>query len=373
VATQEELYARLGTGDIDRALSWAEHELPERERTKHVHKLHPYLGKFVPQLVETCLVRHFAPGQTVVDPFAGSGTTLVEGTVFGCHAVGVDISAFNVLLMRVKTARHDVPALAAVLEDALARIDEAEPGPSTPWLDRWYHPDALADLLRYRSLIPADGDAADVMRVVLSRSARSARLAPHFRLESPTRPQVEPYWCHKHRRTCSPTSGARQFLRSYTADTIRRLGEYAAARQDVDAHVLHEDARAADLPAVADGLITSPPYPGRIDYHDQHRYAYELLGLPQRPEAEIGSPTRGHSRQAIADYCDETAAVFANTRRFLAPGAPCIIVAHDDRDLFAGILAAAGLELVSRTRRHVNRRTGRRSPDYFESVLLARA
>ena len=45
--TQQALYA-----DIDLDLSWSERDLPERERTKHVHRLHPYLGKFIPQLVE---------------------------------------------------------------------------------------------------------------------------------------------------------------------------------------------------------------------------------------------------------------------------------------------------------------------------------
>ena len=42
-ATQEQLYA-----GIDLELSWSERALPERERTKHVHRLHPYLGKFIP-------------------------------------------------------------------------------------------------------------------------------------------------------------------------------------------------------------------------------------------------------------------------------------------------------------------------------------
>jgi hypothetical protein len=53
--TQEALYA-----EIDLELSWSERELPEHERTKHVHRLHPYLGKFVPQLVETLLARYVA-------------------------------------------------------------------------------------------------------------------------------------------------------------------------------------------------------------------------------------------------------------------------------------------------------------------------
>jgi hypothetical protein len=71
--TQDAIYAEL---DLD--LSWTEHELPERERTKHVHRLHPYLGKFIPQLVEELLRRHVPAGGRVLDPFAGSGTTLVR-------------------------------------------------------------------------------------------------------------------------------------------------------------------------------------------------------------------------------------------------------------------------------------------------------
>ena len=71
--TQEQIYAGL---DLD--LSWSERDLPERERTKHVHRLHPYLGKYIPQLVEALLRRHVPAGGRVLDPFAGSGTTLVQ-------------------------------------------------------------------------------------------------------------------------------------------------------------------------------------------------------------------------------------------------------------------------------------------------------
>ena len=42
-STQDALYPRI---DLD--LSWSESDLPERVRTKHVHRLHPYLGKFIP-------------------------------------------------------------------------------------------------------------------------------------------------------------------------------------------------------------------------------------------------------------------------------------------------------------------------------------
>ena len=45
-------------------LNWTEKDLPEKERTKHVHRLHPYLGKFIPQLVEIFLRKYFEQGQT---------------------------------------------------------------------------------------------------------------------------------------------------------------------------------------------------------------------------------------------------------------------------------------------------------------------
>jgi DNA modification methylase len=56
-------------------------EFPESERTKHVHRLHPYLGKFIPQLVEVFLKKYFQPGQMILDPFVGSGTTLIEANL----------------------------------------------------------------------------------------------------------------------------------------------------------------------------------------------------------------------------------------------------------------------------------------------------
>jgi hypothetical protein len=372
VTSQEAVYASFDDPDLDRELSWSEHELGERERTKHVHRLHPYLGKFIPQLVEVCLHRHFLPGQRVLDPFAGSGTTLVECTTFGADTAGVDVSAFNVLLCRVKSARLDVAAVALALDEAMARLDGAEPaGEPTAYLQRWFSPGALDELLRYRSLIPADGDAANVMRIVLCRAARSARLAPHYNLESPRAPVTGPYWCHKHRRECQPTTEARKFLARYSRDTVSRLAAYAALRRDVEAVVHHADSRTVDLGALFDGLITSPPYPGRIDYHDQHRYAFDLLGLRGWEDREIGAPARGLSRKAIDAYCDDVAAVFANARRQVAPGSPMIIVIDDVRHLYDRILEQAGLTVVATRRRHVNRRTGRRDEGYYEAVIHA--
>ena len=74
----------------------------------------------------------------------------------------------------------------------------------------------------------------------------------------------------------------------------------------------------------------------------------------------------------FAAYVEGIAAVLANTRAHLAPGAAVCIVVADRRDLYPEILERAELRLEERLRRHVNRRTGRRAGEFFEDVLVAR-
>jgi hypothetical protein len=371
VATQEALY-----GSIDLELSWSEAALPERERTKHVHRLHPYLGKFIPQLVEALLERYVAPGGRVLDPFAGSGTTLVQALESGRDAVGADIAAFNALLMRVKTTRYDLDRLRGDLlwaheQAAGLRPRGRYPAAASDYVRGWYAPRAAEELLHFRSLVPGV-ENGDALRVVLARAARSARRTTHFDLDFPREPQRAEYWCHKHRRTCRPVAEARRFLLRYTLDTLRRIEAFAAARSArATATVLHGDARELELGGPYDGIVTSPPYPGLIDYHGQHRYAYELLGLDERRDRELGRPALGTNRRALEEYVDGVAAVLQRAAAALRPGAPVCIVVNDRRDLYPELLRRAGLRLEERLERHVNRRTGRRSGEYFESVLVA--
>ena len=166
---------------------------------------------------------------------------------------------------------------------------------------------------------------------------------------------------------------ARRFLLRYTLDTLDRIEGFAAVRdQDACASVLHGDARTIELGAPFDAVITSPPYPGLIDYHEQHRYAYELLGLDDRRELEVGAAAAGASRRALAAYADGIVDVLLNVKASLRPCCPVAIVVNDRRDLYPEILERAGLRLDRRLRRHVNRRTGRRAGEYFEDVLVAR-
>lgn len=108
---------QLGS-DLNWGLSFDNYR--ESETTKHVHRLHPYKGKFIPQLVEYFLDEHidsfkknvfFKEGDIILDPFCGSGTTMVQANELGMHSVGIDISAFNSLISNVKVGKYNFSLL----------------------------------------------------------------------------------------------------------------------------------------------------------------------------------------------------------------------------------------------------------------------
>lgn len=365
-------------------LNWRERDLPERERTKHVHRLHPYLGKYIPQLVEIFLRKYFQPGHSVLDPFCGSGTTLVEANVLGIKSVGYDISAFNILLCRAKTARYDPKEVKKEILDLLAKVEFARGdlfrvlnanGSSHPlqdndYLKSWFAPEALAQLLRFRDLIP-QYEHQDLLKIILSRSARSARLTTHFDLDFPKKPQTEPYYCYKHSRTCEPTRDALKFIQRYAFDTIRRIEEFSRLRTPARLEIVHGDSRDGNFPQI-EGVITSPPYVGLIDYHQQHVYAYHLLGLEDRRGLEIGPAANGSSEKARQVYQRDIADVFSHIATRLKSGGRIIVVVGDRANLYDEIREMSGLQHEETILRHVNRRTGRRSNEFYESVLIWR-
>jgi DNA modification methylase len=124
---KNEIHQQHRNGYGDKGLNWnlSFTEFKESERTKHVHRLHPYKGKFIPQLVEYFLDNHtdqfkkniyFQPGDVILDPFCGSGTTLIQANELGLHALGVDISAFNTMISNVKLADYNLIKLKQTLD-----------------------------------------------------------------------------------------------------------------------------------------------------------------------------------------------------------------------------------------------------------------
>jgi len=356
-------------------------DIPEWKRTKHVHRLHPYLGKFIPQLVEVFLRKYFKSGQTILDPFLGSGTTLLEANLLNMDSIGIELSEFSHLIAKVKTQKYNIELLEKEILDILnktkefsQKIQKNEDWNFEPseYFKIWYHPRAIKEVYFYRSLIP-NYQNQDILKIILSRAARSARQIPHYDLARPKKPVKEKYWCIKHRQYCYPIDNAIKFINRYSLDTINRIKEFDRLRTPAKIILVQGDARniKLNIEKEIDGIFTSPPYLGLIDYHDQHKYAYDLFNFKKYPKAEIGSPNNGNYNNYIKkkeNYKNDIIAVLKNMTQYMKTGAKIFIVVNDRHNLYPEIAKECGFKVTDVFHRPVLMRTERDNNRFSESI-----
>ena len=191
------------------------------------------------------------------------------------------------------------------------KVDMCPPG-GTGFLDSWYCPAIRSEMNSAVEAIEqvSDKSTQEFLKIILSRTVRSARATTHSDLATLVAPIVQPYYCRKHRKICKPIFSMLGWWRRYAQGTISRIMDFDRLRTETHQLCLNGDARTTDLKkAVAEknkklaslirkngirGIFSSPPYVGLIDYHDQHAYAYELFGLRRRDQEEIGPMSRGN-------------------------------------------------------------------------------
>jgi len=447
--------------DLNWALSFD--HLKEADTTKHVHRLHPYKGKFIPQLVEYFLDNHtdnfkkeiyFSKGDIVLDPFCGSGTALVQCNELGMHAIGIDISAFNALISNVKIEKYDLveiqkeinqitKALKQFLSNAHAiefenlllkelnkfnnkyfpvpeykykvkrgEINEDEYGAEREkeflpvywnmvkkygiklkqdsddsFLDKWYMKHIRDEIEFVFGEVKKNKKlkVKKVIGIILSRTIRSCRATTHADLATLKEPITAIYYCAKHGKVCKPLFSILRWWETYSKDTINRLEQFDRLRTNTHQICLTGDSRTIDIfkelekknPAFAEiakkkkikGIFSSPPYVGLIDYHEQHAYAYDLLGFKRQDELEIGPLCKGQGREAKQSYIKGIADVLNNCKRFLADDYDILLVANDKYNMYPTIAEKTGMKIFNQYKRPVLNRTEKDKGAYAEIIF----
>jgi site-specific DNA-methyltransferase (cytosine-N4-specific) len=259
-----------------------------------VHGVHEYKGKFNPQLARALVNVADPQATSLLDPFCGCGTTLVEGLRLGMSVAGIDRSPLATWISHVKTAvlteqHHDKlreqfdhmrleASIAIKRGQSTEHITYLPPldGKTLEYLRRWFPADVLAGLmgaLGIGALQPGLGD--QLLRLAVSSIVRSVSWQLPEDLRIRRRP---PSW--------TPPNVAALF------DEACRLIDTALAELS-DNHTIwsklqwsvhHGSCDDPNLvgevwPAGRRLIVTSPPYATALPYIDTDRLSIALLGL----------------------------------------------------------------------------------------------
>ena len=244
------------------------------------HSLHPYPAKFPPQLPHT-IIRQFAhKNATVLDPFCGSGTTLVEARLLGCNAIGVDVNGLSSLLSKVKATPLSEKELVQIKSflDIIAseefkwkmkrpkiKVKEIE------GLEHWFQHNVAEELTHILNLIAElrDENVRDFLKIVLS-----SIIVRVSNQESDTR------FAAKNKSIADNFTFGLFLARAN--EYLMRIAEYSKkVNEDGYLKLLNADSRNLSMldNESIDIVITSPPYANTYDYYLYHKFRKRWLDL----------------------------------------------------------------------------------------------
>jgi hypothetical protein len=312
----------LGDEEIGHTLALALACAGEVDRA--THGFHTWPAGLHPDAA-ALLVEAF-PGRSLLDPFCGGGTVLVEGRVAGRRVVGRDVSPIALLIARGRAATPDEALLTRVRSTArkLAEAARHSKDPPPPRIleavKDWYQPHVLHELeaLR-RGISNAEGELRPYLWLCFS----SILVKASFR-ESDTSARRE-----KHHRPPGTTAILfHKKVREYGRRVADLRGRVPEGTPEAD--VAPADARRVALSAPVDLVLTSPPYPSTYDYLPMQHLRTVWLGLDEG-QGEIGS--RRSFRQGVAEarrrWIEDTREWTARAAAALGPGGPLVIVIGD--------------------------------------------
>lgn len=284
-----------------------------------LHGIHEYKGKFNPQMIRTVgNMLGLEAGDTILDPFCGSGTAILEAAHLGWNAVGMDLNPLAVLMTNAKANllrkgedqfiedTRDAVFFISELSDEIGRADTkfseqdrrklAEAAedydiPNRDYLERWFTDDVLHQLRVILAVVKrevSDEDCADALKVCLSNIVREVSLQEPADLRVRRRknpkdnyPALDLF--------CKEVEALTQKLREADAitekDRLKQTLQQGSVRdsrlaKEVQAAMSEANSKASQI----DGAITSPPYASALPYIDTNRLSLLLLGLIQSEE-----------------------------------------------------------------------------------------
>ena len=293
----------MTTSNKYKDISW---DFRKSDTKEYTHCFHNYPAMMIPQVVRKLLKRYGARGGWLLDPYCGTGTSLVEASIYGMNAVGCDINPLVRLIASAKTTTLSLDALDERLESLRSGLVQAKisknglPAASLPHIlnrDYWFSDRVAKQLSIIREYILSVENAVirNFLWVAFSETVRECSYTKNgeFKLVRMRAEKLE-----------SHNPDVFRLFQGKLARNREGLAAYIERRQDVDVLVTDANTAKSEAPSVLqsfDLVITSPPYgdsPTTVAYGQFSRLSAEWIGLPNPRKVDRlsmgGSRRNGH-------------------------------------------------------------------------------
>lgn len=246
------------------------------DQNSMTHGFHKYPAKYIPEFPRWAIRKYSNPGDVVIDPFAGSGTTNIEAMICGRKSYAVDVDPLALLLIKVKTTPISPEKLKKAHQKLLHRINSNFTPESLPEFknrDHWFEIDVSRKLALIKECIEEekDRDIRDFFRVSFSAIVRKVSNAD---------PGSHKPCVRKDRDRNIPDP-----LETFTKRLSKNVNKMVGFSKQLDsgyfpAKIIEKDARNINLDDNSVKLaVTSPPYINALDYARTHKLEYYWLGF----------------------------------------------------------------------------------------------
>jgi site-specific DNA-methyltransferase (cytosine-N4-specific) len=312
----------------------------KNKSTYYTHGFHPYPAKYTPQLVNKFFNLYCKRGFRILDPFCGSGTTLVEGVLNGMNSVGIDLNPIAYIISRAKTNHYSAEEVNSIKNF----ISEIQPQPNSslfangngkangkisipdfPNRKHWFQDNVSNELalLKYKIDQLAIQNIKDLLycafsKIIVKVSNQDSEV----------------------RYTAKNKNHSDGIVFSSFIDTVANYIEVLSS----NAHLISAKAEVhnGDTNEVLknypdnhfDFVITSPPYINTFDYYLYHKQRMFWLGYDHRPvrQKEIGNHHRIDTKKfdvAKAEYINSMTEIMNGLSRVSKPNSYFVMVIGD--------------------------------------------
>ncbi len=353
--------------------------------TQHLtHGIHRYSGKFIPQIASRAIQILTQPGELVLDPYCGSGTTLVEAALVGRAALGLDLNPLAVLIAGCKVTPISVRDLAdlcksfaqlvAAIVDREGSLFEPSAAHSKlitearddarrqdPWFRKWFQEDVLDDLLVIDHSIGnlEDPRLRTVARVafsdILRRSSNAHQGYPNVMFDKRSRKKERPGKAFQ--RVLESICEMVQTLASAPVD----WSKVSVREGNATSTGLEDDS--------VDAIVTHPPYVGSIPYAEYGVLSLKWLGADPKKLDRVLTGGRRQSPDVVQRFRHDYALMFQEAFRVLRPGRHFFVMVGnpvvkgsvvDLAHMTRALAVEAGFRMVAATsRKGINRRANK--------------